>query len=109
MFSPPPSCLAGAQRESGHQLQREAEGEVPAPPADQTHRSPPAPAQEHLPPEAGDAHHEGGPSQEVRAPFISSPPLQAVAAGPPLCAPIGGAGPLPGRAGPALTHAATAS
>lgn len=64
----PPLCpSAGPQRAGGHQLQPEAEGEVPAPPADPAHRSSPTPAQEPLPPDQGAAGYERGSSQEVRA------------------------------------------
>lgn len=68
------SCppVAVPEREAGHQLQPEAEGEVPAPPAGQTYRSPPASTQEHLPPEKRAEDYERGSPQEVRVcyPFL---------------------------------------
>lgn len=66
------SCLTAVrQREAGHQLQPEAEGEVPVPPAGQTHRQAPAPSQGPPPPEEGAAGHERGSPQEVRVHFFS--------------------------------------
>lgn len=59
------------QREAGRELQPEAEGEVPAPPAGQTHRQAPPPAQGPPPPEEGAAGHERGSPQEVRLHFFS--------------------------------------
>lgn len=65
------SCLTAVpQREAGHQLQPEAEGEVPVPPAGQTHHQAPAPSQGPPPPEEGAAGHERGAPQEVRLSFF---------------------------------------
>ncbi len=58
-------CAAIPKRESGHQLQSEAEGEVPAPPAGQTHRPSLTSAQEHLPPEQEAEDHDGVLLQEI--------------------------------------------
>lgn len=74
LSSPPPSppffffsCLSAVpKREAGCELQPEAEGKVPAPPAGQTHRQAPAPPQGPPPPEEGAAGHERGLPQEVR-------------------------------------------
>lgn len=65
MISSLRSDSAVLQREGGHQLQPEAEGEVPAPPADQTHSSSPTSTQEHFPPEERAEGHEGGSPKKV--------------------------------------------
>lgn len=57
--------VAGPQRETGQELQSEAEGEVPAPPADQTHRSSPTSTQEHLPPAKRAEDYERGSPEKV--------------------------------------------
>lgn len=72
MWTPPLSFLiAHPKREDGHQLQPEAEGEVPAPPPGQTYRSPPASPQEHLPSEERAEDHERGSTQEVSLLFCN--------------------------------------
>lgn len=55
------SCHAdGPQGEGGGKLQSEAEGEVPASPADPTHLPPPTSTQEHLPPDQRAEGYERG-------------------------------------------------
>lgn len=61
-------CFVAAvpQREAGHQLQSEAEGEVPASPANQAHFSSPTSTQERFPREERAEGHEGGSPAKVR-------------------------------------------
>lgn len=69
-------CFAAAvlQREGGHQLQSEAEGEVPASPANQAHFSSPTSTQEHFQREEPAEGHEGGSPAKVRIQLFSFTP-----------------------------------
>lgn len=62
--------VACTPREGSHELQPEAEGEVPVSPTDPAHRSAPTLAQEYLLPDQGAADHERGPAAQVCVPLL---------------------------------------